>query len=90
MKRKLLNLLFGLIFLTGFGILTYPTISDQWNTYRQSQLISSYEQAVAVLEPEDYSREWELARNFDEALTRNNIYGDAFGDLEEDLTGTEY
>ena len=46
MKRKLLNLLFGLIFLTGFGILTYPTISDQWNTYRQSQLISSYEQAV--------------------------------------------
>ena len=52
MKRKLLNLLFGLIFLTGFGILTYPTISDQWNTYRQSQLISSYEQAVAVLEPE--------------------------------------
>ena len=90
MTRKLLNLLFGLIFLTGFGILTYPTISDQWNTYRQSQLISSYEQAVAVLEPEDYSREWELARNFDEALTRNNIYGDAFGDLEEDLTGTEY
>lgn len=90
MKRKLLNLLFGLIFLTGFGILTYPTISDQWNTYRQSQLISSYEQAVAVLEPEDYSREWELARNFDEALTRNNIYGDAFGDLEEDLTNTEY
>ena len=90
MKRKLLNLLFGLIFLTGFGILTYPTISDQWNTYRQSQLISSYEQAVAVLEPEDYSREWGLARNFVEALTRNNIYGDAFGDLEEDLTGTEY
>ena len=32
MKRKLLNLLFGLIFLTGFVILTYPTVSDQWNT----------------------------------------------------------
>ena len=46
MKRKLLNLLFGLIFLTGFVILTYPTVSDQWNTYRQSRLISSYEQAV--------------------------------------------
>ncbi len=90
MKRKLLNLLFGLIFLTGFVILTYPTVSDQWNTYRQSRLISSYEQAVAVLEPEDYSREWELVRNFDKALARNNIYGDAFGDLEEDLTNTEY
>ncbi len=90
MKRKFLNILFGLIFLTGFGILTYPTISDQWNTYRQSRLISSYEEAVSTLEPEDYSREWELARSFDDALVCNNIYGDVFGDLEEDLTGTEY
>lgn len=90
MKRKFLNILFGLIFLTGFGILTYPTISDQWNTYRQSRLISSYEEAVSTLEPEDYSREWELARSFDDSLVRNNIYGDVFGDLEEDLTGTEY
>ena len=81
MKRKILNICFGLLFLAGFGILTYPTISDQWNTYRQSRLINNYEQAVAVLEPEDYSREWELARNFDEALASNNIYGDAFGDL---------
>ncbi len=90
MKRKLMNLFFGLVFLAGFGILTYPTISDQWNTYRQSKLISSYEDAVSTLEPEDYTREWAAARAFDDSLTRNNIYGDAFGDLEEDLTGTEY
>ena len=90
MKRKLMNLFFGLVFLAGFGILTYPTISDQWNTYRQSKLISSYEDAVSTLEPEDYTREWAAARSFDDSLTRNNIYGDAFGDLEEDLTGTEY
>ena len=52
MKRKLMNLFFGLVFLAGFGILTYPTISDQWNTYRQSKLISSYEDAVSTLEPD--------------------------------------
>ena len=46
MKRKLINLVFGLMFLTGFGVLAYPTVSDQWNTYRQSRLISSYEEAV--------------------------------------------
>lgn len=45
--RKLANILFGLLFLAGFGILAYPTISDQWNTYRQSKLISSYDNAVA-------------------------------------------
>ena len=58
MKRILINLAFGLLFLTGFGILSYPTISDQWNTYRQSRLISTYEESVAQMEPEDHNREW--------------------------------
>lgn len=90
MKRKLSGLLFGLLFLTGLGILCYPTLSDQWNTYRQNQLITTYEEAVSVLEPEDYSREWEAARAFDAQLTRNNLYGDVFGEGEGDLEETEY
>ena len=47
MKRKLSGLLFGLLFLTGLGILCYPTLSDQWNTYRQNRLITTYEEAAA-------------------------------------------
>lgn len=90
MKRKLSGLLFGLLFLTGLGILCYPTLSDQWNTYRQNQLITTYEEAVSVLEPEDYSREWEAARAFDAQLPRNNLYGDVFGEGEGDLEETEY
>lgn len=90
MKRKLSGLLFGLLFLTGLGILCYPTLSDQWNTYRQNQLITTYEEAVSVLEPEDYSREWEAARAFDAQLPRNNLYGDVFGEGEGDLEDTEY
>lgn len=43
MKRKICNILFGLLFLFGFLVLAYPTIADQWNTYRQNRLISSYE-----------------------------------------------
>ena len=90
MKRTLLNLLFGLLFLAGFGILAYPTISDQWNTYRQSQLIASYENALAEMEPEDYTREWEAARSFNNTFQENNLYGDAFGESDTDLTDTEY
>ena len=30
-KRRLAPVLFGLLFLVGFGILAYPTISNQWN-----------------------------------------------------------
>lgn len=89
--RKLANILFGLLFLAGFGILAYPTISDQWNTYRQSKLISSYDNAVAELEPEDFSREWELARNFNDSLQTNNLYGDVFGLADdESIQDTEY
>lgn len=65
MKRKISGILFGLLFLIGFGILAYPTVSNQWNTYRQSRLISNYEQVVSDMQPEDYTKEWEAAREFD-------------------------
>lgn len=90
MKRILINVVFGLLFLTGFGILAYPTVSDQWNNYRQSRLISDYENVVSEMEPEDYTREWDAARSFNDALAGNDIYGDAFGAEGEELQDTEY
>ena len=66
MKRKISNVLFGLLFLVGFGILAYPTISDRWNAYRQSKLISDYEEAVAQMAEED----------FEEAMELQNIRGE--------------
>ncbi len=90
MKKTLINLCFGLLFLIGFGILAYPTVSDQWNTYRQSRLISTYEKTIEHMEPEDYTREWEAARSFNQTFEKNNLYGDAFLEGEEDLTKTEY
>ena len=90
MKRKISTILLGLLFLVGFGILTYPTISNQWNTYRQNKLISSYEQVVSNMEPEDFTRQWEMARSFNDTITQNNPYSDVFGESGNDLTGTEY
>ena len=49
MRRKITSFLFGLLFLVGFGILAYPTIADQWNTYRQSKLISNYDSVVSEM-----------------------------------------
>ena len=90
MKKMMINVVFGLMFLTGFGILAYPTVSDQWNTYRQSRLISDYENVVAEMEPEDYTREWEAARSFNDTITSNNLYGDVFGEEAGELQETEY
>ena len=71
MKRTLINLAFGLLFLVGFGVLSYPTISDQWNTYRQSRLITDYEEVVAGKEAAgelNYETEWTKAETYNDAL----------------------
>ena len=78
------------MFLIGFGILVYPTVADQWNTYRQSRLISSYENTIEEMEPEDFTAEWEKARTFNGTLTQNSIYGDVFGGEDQKLEETEY
>ena len=90
MKKKIPGIIFGLMFLIGFGILVYPTVADQWNTYRQSRLISSYERTINEMEPEDFTAEWEKARAFNDTLTQNSIYGDVFGEEDQELEDTEY
>ena len=90
MKKKIPGIIFGLMFLIGFGILVYPTVADQWNTYRQSRLISSYERTINEMEPEDFTAEWEKARAFNDTLTQNSIYGDVFGEEDQELEDTQY
>ena len=90
MKRKLANILFALLFLGGLGIFAYPAVSDQWNAYRQSKLISTYEEVVAELQPEDYTREWDAAHAFNDARLQNDFTGDAFGGEAADMEDTEY
>jgi len=90
MKRKLSTILFGLLFLVGFGILIYPTVSDQWNTYRQNRLISSYETVVEDLTQEDFTAEWEKARQFNDTIKQNDLYSDVFGEDNGELENTDY
>lgn len=90
MGRKLSGFFFGLLFLVGFGILAYPTISNQWNNFRQNQLISSYEERMDEMEPEDFKKEWKAARRFNKTLERNNVYGDVFGEDSQEIEDTEY
>ena len=68
MIRKITGFLFGLLFLVGLGILLYPTVSDKWNAYRQAQLISTYEEAVAELPQETHDEIWAAAHKYNEEL----------------------
>lgn len=90
MKRKLVTVLIVLLLIAGVAILTYPTVSNQWNTYRQRQLITGYERVVEKMEPQDFSEEWARAKSFNDILRKNSIYGDAFGLAGTELENTEY
>lgn len=90
MKRKISSFLFGLMFLVGFGVLAYPTVANQWNTYRQSRLISNYQEVVDKMEPEDFTQEWEKARAFNDTFEQNNLYGDVFEADSKEMEETEY
>ena len=91
MRRKITSFLFGLLFLVGFGVLAYPTISNQWNTYRQSRLISNYDEAVSQMTEEDFEEAWAAARSYNQTFAQNSIRSDVFGvENAEDIKKTEY
>lgn len=78
------------MFLAGFAVLVYPTVSNQWNTYRQSKLITSYQEVVSEMKEEDFSEEWELARAFNDSIEYNALYSDVFGISDTKIEKTEY
>ena len=71
MKSKTSKLMIGIIFLAGLSLLLYPFVANQWNNYRQKQLISSYEQTVSEKDAAheiDYDAELQKAEAYNEAL----------------------
>ena len=71
MKKKAGNLVICIIFLAGLSLLLYPFVANQWNNYRQKQLISGYEEVVSEKEAAegiDYDAERKKAEDYNEAL----------------------
>lgn len=56
LKQKLSKFALPFIFIIGLGLLTYPTISDYWNSFHQSEAIMSYTKSVSKMSTEDYKR----------------------------------
>ena len=71
MKKKLNIIVIAVLFLAGLSVLLYPFVANQWNSYRQSRLMSSYEEGVAEKDANgeiDYEAEWEKALTYNDAL----------------------
>lgn len=83
-KKTITTMITAVFFLAGLSLLLYPFIANQWNTYRQEQLISRYDEAVSQKEEAgtiDYEAEWEKAYAYNEALLPS-ILPDSFANAE--------
>lgn len=85
MRNKKSTILISVIFLAGLSLLLYPFIANQWNTYRQKRLISSYDSKVeemAAAGEIDYEEEWAKANDYNSKLLPS-ILPDSFADAKE-------
>lgn len=77
-KHVIRNLLFLLGFLAGLGILIYPLVSDRWNAYRDSLLISDYSESAAEEDKtEEYAEMLAAAQKYNDELKQESV-PDAF------------
>ena len=68
MSKRKSNLLLILILIVGLSLLLYPPVSNWWNSYRQSKVVSDYAENVAHLDNEEYQRILNDARAYNEAV----------------------
>lgn len=80
MKRKLGNILIGMIFVLGIACLLYPSVSDWWNRLHQSYAVASYMEMVDQ-ESADYTGLKEAAEEYNSKLV-NDLNRWTFTDKE--------
>ena len=54
--------------LVGLSLLLYPSVSDYWNSFRQSRAIATYAEEVAEIDDDTYERLWADAQAYNEAI----------------------
>ena len=94
MKKKVSTGFIVIIFLAGLSLLLYPTFSDYWNSFHQTQAIASYSKEVSQLDDETFEELKEEAIAYNNSLIgKSNRLNLSKADEKEyesllDVTGT--
>lgn len=74
-KSRMTTVLLMFAFLAGMALLLYPSVSDYWNSFRQSQVIANYAEELSHIDDERYQQFIDDAREFNaNLLKRTNEY----------------
>ncbi len=87
------TILLVLILLIGIGVLSYPTVSDWWNSMHATRAIAGYVSEVESMSKEEKEAIIEEARKFNESLANGvnfNISEERYAEYASilDITGT--
>lgn len=73
-KKNITNIILIVMLLVGLSLLLYPSISDYWNSFHQSQAITSYVEQLVEIDEDKYIELWQDAIDYNDALANHNIY----------------
>lgn len=68
MKRNLTNIILIIALLIGMCLLLYPTVSDYINSFTQSRVIKSYEEALKNMSEDEFAHFFEEAEAYNRRL----------------------
>lgn len=57
----------------GIGLITYPSVSDWWNSYHQSRAIMDYQDKVSHIDKRQYQKILARAENYNKQFLETNI-----------------
>ena len=94
MQSKKITTILLVCFFIGMSVLLYPTISNFWNSKTQSEAIVDYENMLASYKPEDFTKFFEEANEYNEKLASLSFPLEEYGEIEKlywktlDISGT--
>lgn len=79
---RLVNIALALVFLVGLGLLTYPSISQFYNSVTQGRAIAAYDDSLSRMTKRDFDAMWQEVEAYNAQITQAGI---SFKVLEEGL-----
>ena len=70
---RMLTVILIAALVVGLGLLTYPSLSDYWNSFHQTRAVMSYAEKVASMDAEEYERILNDAREYNARLAGRGI-----------------
>ena len=75
MKKHISAIILVLLFVIGLSLLLYPSLSDWWNSFHQTQAITYYMEQLADMDETQYEQLWQSAWAYNDSLVpRTNQY----------------